>query len=33
LGGVRLHRIIELFAIAWLAASAIKRLRELPRSG
>ena len=29
LGGVRLHRVIELFAIAWLAASAIKRLREL----
>jgi hypothetical protein len=29
LGGVKLHRIIELFAIAWLAASAIKRLREI----
>ncbi len=29
LGGVRLHRIIELFAIAWLAGSALKRLREL----
>jgi hypothetical protein len=29
LGGVKLHRVIELFAIAWLAASAIKRLREL----
>ncbi len=32
LGGVRLHRVIELFAIVWLAASASKRLREL-RSG
>jgi len=29
LGGVRLHRVIELFAIAWIAASAIKRLRDL----
>ena len=29
LGGVKLHRVIELFAIAWLAASAIKRLRDL----
>ncbi len=29
LGGVRLHRIIELFAIAWLGASAMKRLGEL----
>ena len=29
LGGVRLHRVIELAAIAWLAASALKRLREL----
>jgi hypothetical protein len=29
LGGVRLHRVIELFALAWLAASAIKRLRDL----
>jgi len=29
LGGVKLHRIIELFAIAWLAASGIKRLREI----
>ena len=31
LGGVRLHRVVELFAIAWLAASAIKRLRDLRR--
>jgi len=29
LGGVRLHRVIELFAIVWLAASAGKRLRGL----
>ena len=29
LGGVRLHRVIELAAIAWLAASALKRLRKL----
>ncbi|MES2468020.1 MAG: hypothetical protein V4675_12010 [Verrucomicrobiota bacterium] len=29
IGGVRLHRVIELAAIAWLAASALKRLREL----
>ena len=29
LGGVKLHRVIELFAIAWLAASAIKRLKDL----
>lgn len=31
LGGVKLHRVIELFAIGWLAASAIKRLREVSR--
>jgi len=29
LGGVKLHRVIELFALAWLAASAFKRLRDL----
>jgi hypothetical protein len=29
LGGVKLHRAIELFAIGWVAASAIKRLKSL----
>jgi hypothetical protein len=29
LGGVRLHRVIELLAIVWLAVSALKRIREL----
>ena len=29
LGGVRLHRVIELLVLAWLAASALKRLRDL----
>ena len=29
LGGVRLHRVIELTAIAWVAAAAVKRLVEL----
>jgi hypothetical protein len=29
LGGVRLHRVIELFAIAWVATAAFKRLIEL----
>ena len=29
LGGIKLHRVIELFAIGWLGGAAIKRLREL----
>ena len=29
LGGVRLHRVVELFAIAWVAAAAVMRLSEL----
>ena len=28
LGGIKLHRVIELFAIGWLAVSAVIRLRE-----
>jgi hypothetical protein len=29
LGGVRLHRVVELFAIAWVGAAAMKRLAEI----
>lgn len=29
LGGIKLHRIIELFAMAWIGAAAIRRLSEL----
>jgi hypothetical protein len=29
LGGVRLHRVIELFALASLAAASLKRIRDL----
>jgi hypothetical protein len=29
LGSVKLHRVIELFAIAWVAGAAIKRLEDL----